>query len=90
MIKFANPLYLGDSVKRKKNRIIRKILNNGFCDNVYLITNPANTENLFDIIEEQLLLLPCYEKREIIIFAIAGSMSEAQELLLEIIEDKIC
>ena len=88
MIKFRNPLLVGKSLTHKKMRTLRRIKSGKLCRNVFLITEPTNPQNLFDVIEEKVLLFPYYSEREVFVHGIAGSMGEAQELLLKLTEEK--
>ncbi len=88
MINFRKPLLVGDSLKRRKLRTVRRIKAGKLCPGVYLITNPTNPVNLFDVIEEKVLLFPYYAERELLIYGIAGNSDEANELLLKLTEEK--
>ena len=88
MISFNKPLQVGKSLKHRKLRTVRRIKAGKLCLNVFLITNPTNAQNLFDVIEEKVLLFPYYRERELLIYGIAGSMSEANEILLKLTEEK--
>ncbi len=88
MIDFNKPLQVGESLKHRKLRTVRRIKARKLCLNVFVITNPTNPQNLFDVIEEKFLLFPYYREREILIYGIAGSMSEANDILLKLTEEK--
>ena len=88
MIEFRKPLLVGQSLRYKKLRTMKRIKTGKLCKDVFLITSPSNPANLFDVIEEKVLLFPYYGERELLIYAIAGSMGEAKELLLKLTEEK--
>ena len=88
MIEFRKPLLVGESLKRRKLRTVRRIKSGKLCMGVYLITAPSNPQNLFDVIEEKVLLFPYYRDRELYIYGIAGSMDEASDILLKLTEEK--
>ncbi len=88
MIKFRKPLLVGKSLKHRKLHTIRKIVKGKLCWNVLLITNPSNPENLFDVIEEKVLLFPYYKEKDLLVYGIAGNQGEANEILLKLTEEK--
>ncbi len=88
MIDFVKPLKVGKSLKYRKLRTVRRIKAGKYCRNVLLITSPSNPENLFDVIEEKVLLFPFYRERDILIYGIAGDKGEANEILLKLTEEK--
>ena len=88
MISFRKPLLVGKSLIHRKLRTVRRIKAEKLCNNVFLITDPSNPENLFDVIEEKVLLFPYFREKDIFIHGIAGSMGEANELLLKLTEEK--
>ncbi|MCR5824670.1 MAG: hypothetical protein K6G60_09605 [Lachnospiraceae bacterium] len=88
MISFRKPLLVGKSLIHRKLRTVRRIKAGKMCNNVFLITDPTNPANLFDVIEEKVLLFPYYSERDIFVHGIAGSIGEAQEMLLKLTEEK--
>lgn len=89
MIKFDENLLVGEDVKKRKlARIMRRLENGKVSPGVWIITNPTNEANVFDMFEAKLLIFSCYKKRETTVFAIAKSREKAEALLLELIEQK--
>ena len=88
MISFTDPLHVGKSLKHKKIHTMRRIKACKLCKNVLLITAPSNPENLFDVIEEKVLLFPYYREKDLLVYGIAGNMGEANEILLKLAEEK--
>jgi hypothetical protein len=88
MINFNKPLHVGKSLKHRKLHTIRRIKAGKICRNVLLITDPSNPENLFDVIEEKVLLFPYYRERDLLVYGIAGNRGEANEILLKLAEEK--
>jgi len=80
-------MYLGESIKREGKRIKYKIIYHkriyGYC----LITLPSNPDNLFDIIYSETLSLPYYKERSFDVIGLAGSKTEAFELVGRIIQE---
>jgi len=86
-IKWYKHLYLGASIKHESKRIKYKIIYHqriyGYC----LVTLPANTDNLLDIIYSETLSLPYYKEQSFDVIGLAGSKTEAFELVGHIVEE---
>lgn len=89
MIEFDECLEVGKKAKRHQKRIISKLNKGKPVPGVWLLTNPMNTENLYDIFDAKLLVFPYYKKMDIHVYGIAKSRDEAIELLLGVLEKKI-
>ncbi len=87
MILWASNLYLGDKIKKKKDKVIASINNREATFGVYCITFASHPDNLFDIIEAKELLFPHYKKTQIHIVGLAKGKEEAinlvQSMLME-------
>ena len=80
-------LYLSDKVKRKKDKIIRKIENNKIQHDIYLLLLPGNERNQLEIIHTGFLLQPDYPKEELFVVGIANSYDAALELVEKISQE---
>ncbi len=87
MIKWADKLYLGDSIKGRKTKVMRAVEANKLAFSVFCITYAVNPGNLLDIINANELSFSYYQKQEIYVIGLAGSKSEALELVRSMIED---
>jgi hypothetical protein len=88
MVIWASRLYIGEKMKKKKDKVIASINNRQATFGVYCIVFASNPENLFDILEANELLLPHYQKAKITIIGLARGKQEAislvQDMLMEI------
>ncbi len=87
MIRWADKLYLGDSIKGRKAKVMKAIEAGKLAFSVYCITYAVNPENLLDIINANELSFSYYQKQEMHIVGLAGSKSEALELVRNMIEE---
>ena len=79
-------LFVGKSVNpRRKKRMIRKINKRSILNRAYLITLPANTDNLLDIIDAKVVRRRGYPDQNLYIIGLAGSYEEAVTLAAEIL-----
>lgn len=74
-------LYMGNSVKKKKNKIIGKIKRNKKVLGIYCITLPSNPANFLEIHYYNELLQTFYKPMPIVTIGIGGSKYEAFDML---------
>lgn len=86
-MKWYDELYIGRSILHKKKKVIWKIDHNAGQVFTYVITLPANPDNLLDIIPSWELMQKYYPKRDITIVGLAGGYPEALEVVQEIITE---
>ncbi len=88
MILWTTRLYVGDKMKKKKEKVIASINNSEATFGVYCISFASQPSNLFDIMEANQLLFPHYKKSEIHIVGLAKGKEEAvslvQNMLMEV------
>ena len=88
MIQSATRLYVGDKIKKKRDKVIASINNREATFNVYCIAFASQPSNLFDIMDANELLFPHYKRAEVLIVGLAKGKEEAltlvQEMLLEV------
>ena len=80
-------LYLGDNVKKKAKRIIRRVEGGKPVGDIYLITLASNPENLLDIFRANLLLQKPLARMCPLIVGIAEGYGEALELVRRLVEE---
>lgn len=78
-------LYVGRNAQSNKHRIISKIKKNKPQMGIYVLTLPANNENVLDIYPANTLLQPHYRQSDILVVGIAKGRSEAMELMTQIV-----
>ncbi|HIS25640.1 MAG TPA: hypothetical protein IAA57_01855 [Candidatus Pullilachnospira intestinigallinarum] len=80
-------LYLGDNVKKKEKKIIRRVERGKPVGNIYLITLALNPDNLLDIFRANLLLRKPLAGMCPMIVGIAEGYQEAVELVRRLVEE---
>lgn len=78
---FYKHLYISEDLKKKKNKIIRKLEQNKLQLNIQLIVLPKSNHNQLEIINSQILLQPSYPKSDLFVVAIISSYEEALEFV---------
>ena len=72
-------LFVGKSISpRRKKRIIRKVNRRSILGVEYLLTLPANPDNLLDIISTQVVRQRYYPSKELIVIGLAGNYERAR------------
>ncbi len=88
MILWTSRIYVGNKIKKKKDKVIASINNNEVTFGVYCITFASHQDNLFDIMDANELLFPHYKKSEVRIIGLAKGKNEAvhlvQRMLMEV------
>ncbi len=96
MLLWSEKLYIGKQLSHKNEKIRKKLSDGGFVPDVFLITEPSNDENLFDIFSSKELLFPYHKRRDIVVYGLAKTKEEAMVLVTDMIEEmyrdtgKIC
>lgn len=85
MISWSSHIYLGKSIKKRKDKIIASIDNGEPVYGIYCIALASNPENLFDIISAHELLYPHYKNSQNHIVGLAGGKMEAYDLVQEML-----
>lgn len=86
-MKWYDNLYVGESIRHKRDKIKWKIKHNAGQINIYVITIASNPQNLLDIIPAQELMQKGYPKKDLFVIGIAQGMGEAQEVVKLIIDE---
>lgn len=85
-MKFYKRLYVGSSVRKKERQIVWKLKTGKVMPNVYCIAL-AEHQDMLDIYHNAFLKQPYYRKYPPYIVGIAGSSTEAVELVSNILTD---
>lgn len=83
-MRYYKNLYLSESVKKKKRKIISKLDRNKLQMNLYLLTIAQNESDQLDIINSIYLKQPDFPSDGLFVIGIAKSQDEAIELVEEI------
>lgn len=85
MIQWASRLYVGDKLKKRKDKTIASINNRRLTYDVYCIAFASQPNNLFDIMNVNELLFPYYQNTDIKIVGLAKGIEEATELVQDML-----
>lgn len=88
MISWTSRLYVGEKMKKKKEKVITSINNREATFGVYCVAFASHPNNLFDIMDANELLFPHYKRSKVQIVGLARGKEEAillvQDMLLEV------
>lgn len=88
MISWSTKIYIGEKMKKKKDRVISSINSSEVTFGIYCIAFASHPNNLFDIMEANELLFPHYKRSDIRIIGLAKGKEEAvslvQDMLMEV------
>jgi hypothetical protein len=88
MISWTSKLYVGEKMKKRKEKVVASINNSEATFGVYCIAFASHPDNLFDILNANELLFPHYKKSEVHIIGLAHGKEEAvslvQRMLMEV------
>jgi len=87
MIVWSEKLYIGEQAEKNIRKVQKNLENGKFVPGFFLITRPSNKSNLFDILSTQELLFPYYKRRELFVYGLAKGKTEAEELVVSMLED---
>lgn len=85
MIQWTSRVYVGDGLKKKKDKVIASINNRRITFDIYCIAFASQPDNLFDILDANELLFPHYQKIDIKILGLAKGSDEATGLVQDMI-----
>lgn len=80
-MKYYKHLYISEDLKKKKDKIIRKLEQNKLQLNIQLIILPKSNHNQLEIINSQILLQPSYPKKDLFVVGIVSSHDDALEFV---------
>ena len=87
MITWGAKLYIGKQIGKKSERVKKKLASGKMTPGIFLITEPTNRDNFFDILPATELLFPYHKKREIVVYGLAKGKEEALELVTFMLEE---
>ena len=90
MIVWSEKLYIGGQAETHYETVRKKLDAGKTVPGFFLITEPSNQSNLFDILPAEELRFPYYKRREILVYGIAKGKTEAEELVVSMLQDVYC
>ncbi len=87
MIVWAEKLYIGRQAEKNCARVQKKLEQYKLLPGYFLITRPSNESNLLDILPTTELVFPYYRRQELLVYGLAKSKAEAEELVVSMLED---
>lgn len=87
MIVWSEKLYIGEQAKKSCKKVQKELENGKLVPGFFLIMRPSNQNNVFDILPAAELLFPYYKKQELFVYGLAKGKSEAEELVVSMLED---
>ncbi len=86
-MRYYKYLYVGESVKKKKSKIISRLEKGKFQLDIHLLVLPGTENNQLEIINPNLFLQKNYPVTECFVVGIVKGFEEALEILEEIVQD---
>ena len=86
-MKFYKHLYISEDLKKKKEKILRKLKQNKLQLNVQLIALPQSPHDQLEIIESKVLLQPAYPKKDLFVVGLVSSYNDALEFVESIVRE---
>lgn len=86
-MKFYCDLYMGESVRKKKEYLMQRLKEGKVLLGVYVITLPITEKNQLEVFDCMMLVQKVFHKADRLIVGIAAGHGEALDLVLEIAED---
>ena len=80
-------LYLGEKIAKKKNKLIYKIKDGKFTPSTYVIALPRNRRDILETFPAEILKQKYYKKANIFVVGLAKGNEEANQVMLDIIQD---
>lgn len=88
-MQFMGCLYVGESISTKEHEIVKKVHNNQFVPNLYLLTFATNKDNMLEVLPEYEVLQKGYPKELLKVIGIANGKKEAILLVKHIVEESL-
>ena len=87
MVVWKEALYVAGIPEKRQKRIMKSIDKKRPVKDVYLLTAPSNEENCLEYVSANQMLQPYYQKRDVVVYGLAGDESAAQELAVAMLCD---
>ncbi len=88
-MKWYKDLYIGDSLQKNKDKVIRRVMQNVLQPGLYLITLARNEQDNFVVLPSMVLLQRNFNKDDLLILGIAKGQDECNELIVDMIADAL-
>ncbi len=85
-MRYYKYLYTGESLEKKKEKIISKLSKEKFQAGIFLIVLSGEEKNQLEILNSNLLLQKYYPQKDYLVVGIAKGFDEALEILEEIVQ----
>lgn len=85
MVQWTSRIYVGEGLKRKKDKAMASINNRRITSDIYCIAFASSPDNLFDIMNANELLFPHYQKADVKIIGLAKGKDEATRLTQDLV-----
>lgn len=86
-MRWYRKLYVGETAKKDRYRIVGKVRHGRLQKNIYLITIASNKKNLLDIYPSNTMLWNYFKQSDVLIVGIAKGYDEAVELACRIVTE---
>lgn len=86
-MKFYEKLYVGESLEKKKDTVIKKLKKKKFQLSCYIMALTENPKNQLEFFDSILLMQKKYKRENLFVVGLAGSYDEALELTKKMVED---
>ncbi len=88
MIQWTSRVYVGEGLKKRKDKVITSINNRRFTSDIYCVAFASQPDNLFDIMDANELLYPHYQNTDVKIIGLAkgkeGATNLVKDMLMEV------
>ncbi len=88
-LEFADKLYIGPSIRNRKDRIVSRVKQGKMILSLYCITKAKNSIDLYDIYNYHELRQSYYQKHPVTVIGLAGSKEEAIGIVAHMIQKLI-
>lgn len=86
-MRYYKDLYIGEGIDKKKEKIFRKLEQNKFQMNTYLVVIPEHDKNQLEIYNAVLLMQRSFVPKDLFVVGITKGYEDALVLVEEIVED---
>lgn len=86
-IKCYCDLYVSDALKKKKNKVLKKLMERAVQPGLYILTLAGAEQNHLEFFPALLLKEPFYEDKEVFVVGIADGYDGAVYLVEDIVQD---
>lgn len=86
-MRYYKHLYLSDALRKKKDKIIKKMETGKILPGIYLVALAVNEVNHLEICSYMMLLQPSYPKENLFVVGITKGYEEAVDLVEEIVQE---